>query len=339
MEPLVSIVIPAFNAERWVADAIASALAQTWARKEIIVVDDGSTDRTRAVAQRFASPQVSVVGQTNRGAAAARNTGLSLCQGDYIQWLDADDLLAADKLTLQLDALRDGPGNRVLASCEWGSFIYRSRKATFSPSALWCDLSPLEWLVRKLDQNLYMPLSTWLVSRDLGEAAGPWDERLSIDDDGEYFCRVLLASDGTRFVPGARALYRRTGPGSVSSLARSGSGLESQLLSMQLHVAYLRSLEDSERVRRACLKYLQRWVIYIYPDRLDLVQRFEALAQALGGRLEAPRLSWKYAWIQKAFGWRVAKQAWRRAPKLRASLVRSFDRTMFELEKRNPRIE
>jgi hypothetical protein len=119
----------------------------------------------------------------------------------------------------------------------------------------------LEWLLRKLDQNLYMPLSTWLVSRELSEAAGPWDTRLSLDDDGEYFCRVLLASDGTRFVPHARALYRQAGHGSVSHLARSNRALESQVLSMQLHVSYLRSLDDDERVRRACC-HLQRWMVY-----------------------------------------------------------------------------
>ena len=107
--------------------------------------------------------------------------------------------------------------------------------------------------MRKLDQNLFMPVSTWLVSRELTEAAGPWDVRLSLDDDGEYFCRVLLASTDTRFVPHAKALYRRTGPGSVSALRRSGRALDSQCLSMQLHIAHIRSLDDGERVSRAWL--------------------------------------------------------------------------------------
>jgi glycosyltransferase involved in cell wall biosynthesis len=336
MPPLVSILIPAFNAERWIADTIASALAQTWELTEIIIVDDGSTDRTLRIARGFASARVAVVSQPHQGAAAARNAALSICRGDYVQWLDADDLLASDKIRLQLDALRGDP-SRTLLSCEWGHFIYRPQRATFRPTALWCDLSPLEWLVRKLEQNLFMPVSTWLVSRELTQAAGPWDVRLSLDDDGEYFCRVLLASTDTRFVPRAKALYRRTGNASMSALRRSGLGLESQSLSMQLHIAHIRSLDDSERVRRACLTYLQRWLIHFYPERPDIVQRFEQSASALGGRLETPRLPWKYAWIQRAFGWRVAKHVWRWIPRLRSSMATAWDRTLFNVETRYAR--
>src|SRR5947208_10643307 len=98
MKPLVSILIPAYNAEAWIADTIQSALAQTWPRKEIVVVDDGSRDATFAVARRFASSEVKVVTQPNSGAATARNKAFALSRGDFIQWLDADDLLAPDKL-------------------------------------------------------------------------------------------------------------------------------------------------------------------------------------------------------------------------------------------------
>ena len=103
MEPLVSILIPAFNAERWIADAIKSALEQTWPQKEIIVVDDGSTDQTPSIARQFVSKSVSVITQSNQGAASARNKAFSTCQGGYIQWLDADDLLAPSKIAKQME--------------------------------------------------------------------------------------------------------------------------------------------------------------------------------------------------------------------------------------------
>lgn len=107
--PLVSILIPAYNAEEWIADTIRSAVAQTWPRKEIIVVDDGSTDQTAAIARQFEPHGVRVVSKKNQGAAAARNTAYSLSKGDYIQWLDADDLLAQDKIALQMaEALESG---------------------------------------------------------------------------------------------------------------------------------------------------------------------------------------------------------------------------------------
>ncbi|MCX6954347.1 MAG: glycosyltransferase family A protein, partial [Verrucomicrobia bacterium] len=100
--PLVSVVIPCFNSARWLPATLDSVLAQTWPRVEIIVVDDGSRDDSLAVARRYASRGVRVESIANSGAAAARNHGLALARGDYLQFLDADDLLAPDKLEKQL---------------------------------------------------------------------------------------------------------------------------------------------------------------------------------------------------------------------------------------------
>ena len=118
MQPLVSILIPAFNAEHWIADTIKSAVKQTWPRKEIIIVDDGSSDRTLSIARQFASKEVSVITQPNQGAASARNKAFSLSNGDYIQWLDADDLLSLEKLARQIEVLDDGGSRRTLLT--WG---------------------------------------------------------------------------------------------------------------------------------------------------------------------------------------------------------------------------
>jgi glycosyltransferase involved in cell wall biosynthesis len=332
MRPLVSILIPAYNAERWLADTIRSALGQTWSRKEIIVVDDGSRDRTLSVARQFASMEVSVVSQTNQGAAAARNRALSLSQGDYIQWLDADDLLAPNKVAKQLETAAECQSQRVLFSSAWGAFMYRVSKAQFFPTPLWCDLSPIEWLLRKMGQNLHMQTATWLVSRELTEAAGLWDTRLSLDDDGEYFSRVVLASDAIRFIPDAKVFYRQPGFGRLSSIDQSDKKLESQFLSMRLHVDYLRSLEESERVRAASVTYLQTWFVWFFEERPDLALELEHLAAALDGRLEVPILPWKYLWIQKLFGWTVAKRARQYWNQYKSSVMRSWDKALFHLE-------
>src|SRR2546426_5696457 len=149
MKPLVSILIPAFNAQQWIADTMKSAIGQTWQRKEIIVVDDGSTDHTLAIARQFASERVSIVTQDNQGAAAARNKAFSLSHGDYIQWLDADDLLSPDKVAQQMQAAGQARDRRALFSSPWASFRYRPGKGKFIPTPLWSDLSPTEWLTRK----------------------------------------------------------------------------------------------------------------------------------------------------------------------------------------------
>lgn len=331
--PLISILIPAYNAEEWIADTIQSALSQTWKRKEIIVLDDGSRDQTRAIAQRFASQQVAVLSTENQGSAAARNHVLKFSQGDYIQWLDADDLLAPNKIERQLAAMREADDHQILLSGAWGYFSYRTLHARFIPNSLWNDLSPVEWLLRKMGENLHMQTATWLTSRELTEAAGPWDVRLQSDDDGEYFCRVLLASKGTQFVPEARVFYRRTPSlNRVSYIGNSDDKKDSMLVSMRLHVQYLRSLEESERVHKACLSYLQTWYENFYPERADLVAELQEIAAQLHGHLEEPCLRWKYAWMKPIFGWKAAKRAQRVFPEMKSALIMSFDKIMYQLE-------
>lgn len=334
IKPLVSILIPAYNAELWIADTIRSAIAQTWPRKEIIVVDDGSRDGTAAVARQFAGKNVCVVSKENQGAAATRNHALQLSQGDYIQWLDADDLLAPDKIERQLAGPAEADDKRTLLSGAWAYFNYRTHQARFVPNSLWADLSAADWLVRKLSENLHMQTATWLTSRELAEAAGPWDIRLLSDDDGEYFCRVLLASRGTRFVPESRVFYRMT-PSSRLSFVGSSDGKKNALfLSMRLHMQYLRSLEDNERVRNACLVYMQTWFPTFYPERPDLVAELRTMAKELHGDLKEPRLGWKYAWMQPIVGRKVAKYAQTMLPQLKASVLRNYDKTMYRLENR-----
>lgn len=328
MEPLVSILIPAYNSEEWIADTLRSAIAQTWPNKEIIVVDDGSMDQTLMIARQFESDILRVVTQPNKGAASARNLAFSLSHGDYIQWLDADDLLAPDKITTQLDyAVTHDLSPRALLSSAWGHSNWRWQRAEFVPTALWCDLSPIEWLLRKMgEEHVFMQTATWLVSRELTEASGPWNTQLLSDDDGEYFCRVLLASQGVRFFPGSKVYYRRSGSSSLSHIGMSDRKMEALCLSMELHVGYLRSLEESERVRSACIQYLRNSVLVFYPQRLDLVQRCEQMAAGLGRRLEIPRLPWKYVWIEKTFGWDLAKRAQIVLPRFKWSLINFADK-------------
>jgi glycosyltransferase involved in cell wall biosynthesis len=337
MKPLVSILIPAYNAERWLAETLQSALVQTWENKEIIIVDDGSKDGTLALARSFESEVVKVFTQKNQGAAATRNRAFSLCHGDYVQWLDADDLISPDKIAKQLESLGDAPDSAILLSAEWGSFMHRPSQAKFLRTGLWRDLSKAEWLTRKMEENAFMQTATWLVSRKLTEAAGPWDTRLLGDDDGEYFCRVLMASEGVRFVPGARVYYRQAVSGSLSYIGGSDRKRDAQWISMELHIGYLRSLDDSLRARAACVRFIQNWMVCFYPERPDIFETAKALSRELGGEIVPPRLSWKYSWIKSLFGWRVARQAERRAQGLRWSTQSYLDRALMRLEGRERR--
>jgi glycosyltransferase involved in cell wall biosynthesis len=116
--PLVSVVIPAYNYARFLGDAIESVMRQAYDRVEIVVVDDGSTDDTAAVAASY--PQIKYVPQENQGLAAARNTGIRYATGEYLVFLDADDRLLPDALGAGVDSLCDHPD----AAFTWGRFRY-----------------------------------------------------------------------------------------------------------------------------------------------------------------------------------------------------------------------
>lgn len=302
MAELVSILIPCYNAAKWLKESIESALSQTWSNKEIIIVDDGSTDNSLKIAKQYESNIVKVISQLNKGAAAARNKAFEYARGDYIQWLDADDLLAPDKIEKQMRVADRARNPRILLSCSWANFNYQYQSAKFVPDNLWCDLDPIEWLITKFNKGVSMNPAVWIVSRTLTERAGPWDERLSLDDDGEYFARLVATSEKIIFVPDARSYYRKSTPWSLGG-SISNKALESHFLSKTLCIGYLQSLEDSERTRAACLKLLQDDInLYYQQEQTAILKKANDLANELGGALSPPSLNWRLSVAEKVLG-------------------------------------
>ncbi len=108
--PLVSIITPVYNGERFIRDAAASVLAQSYENWEWIVIDDGSMDETAAILEAMENPRISVLRQANRGVSSARNAGLEAARGKYVTFLDADDLLPEDALRLRVKFLENNQG-------------------------------------------------------------------------------------------------------------------------------------------------------------------------------------------------------------------------------------
>lgn len=303
---LVSILIPAYNAQKWITETIQLALAQTWPQKEIILVDDGSTDNTLKISRQHESSILKVIHQEKSGACCARNRAYKECQGDYIQWLDADDLLAADKIERQLAVAKTQNDPHVLFSSAWGKFYYRQQKAKFRPTPLWRDLDAVDWLVLRLANPWMMPLSTWLVSRHLTHKAGPWDERLLRDQDGEYFCRLVSLCRFVKFVPEARFYYRKANSFSVSK-STSRKIYESISLSVELATNHLLSRENSRRTREACIRRLNMEASMLEPNAPDIAQRLHQRIIELGGKILPIDSSKKYAFVRKIIGKKKAR--------------------------------
>lgn len=301
MDPLVSILIPSYNSEKWIKSTVESALAQTWKNKEIIVVDDGSTDNTYSIAKQYESKILKVITQENSGACVARNKAFSISQGDFIQWLDSDDLLDPYKIETQLSRSDYDAQSKILHSSAWGSFYFRISKAKFIPNRLWQDLSPVEWLITRFNERCYLPTITWLVSRKLTELSGLWNEKLLRNQDGEYLSRVVAHSEIIMFHHKAICYYRKGNFTSISG-SKSRKKIESLDLSHNLCVNHLLHLENSEITRKACINYLQRFNNNIYFKYFDIVKANQKRIVELGGEITFPTETKKFTIFKYIFG-------------------------------------
>lgn len=304
--PLVSILIPCHNAEKWLAETLTSAINQTWQSTEVIVVDDGSTDNSLAIARKFQSNTVKVFSQANQGASAARNLALQQAQGDFIQYLDADDLLSPRKIEQQMKLLQQNSSGYV-ASGAWTRFYNDISEAAFKPQPLWQNLNPTDWLICAWEHNNMMHPAAWLIPRAIAERAGVWNETLTLNDDGEYFSRIVLASKGVKFCSAAKVYYRSGIQGSLSG-SKSADAWMSLWRSLQLDRDHLLKVENTYRTRRVCANRFQRMIYDLYPKYPRLLKQIEAEILQLGGSDLPPVGSPRFHQVSHLFGWKLAKR-------------------------------
>jgi glycosyltransferase involved in cell wall biosynthesis len=200
---LVSVVIPAFNAERFLGEAIESVLAQTYAPLETIVVDDGSTDGTVAVAGAYS--EVTVIAQANAGPSAARNRGFAASRGEFIAFQDADDLMTADKLEVQAGLLID----RAEVGCVLAEQELLVEPGTEMP--FWVEGSkvqtPMPPRPPELEgEPLVHPMSL-VVRREVFELVGGFDESMRTAEDLDWMLRA--SEEGVEIVRLSEVLMRR----------------------------------------------------------------------------------------------------------------------------------
>ncbi|MEO5819179.1 MAG: glycosyltransferase [Vicinamibacteraceae bacterium] len=195
----VSIVVPAFNAGPYVAEAIESVLSQDYAAFEVIVVDDGSTDDSPAIVGRFAD-RVTVLRQANAGQSAALTAGWARASGTLLGYLSADDRLRPGALAAMAQALVDAP-EAVLAYPDFGLI-----DASSSPTGI---VTPPDYDEDLLIRDLHcLPGPGALFRRDAYERAGPWDATLRQVPDLDFFLRLALLGPFVR-VPQVLADYRK----------------------------------------------------------------------------------------------------------------------------------
>lgn len=192
--PLVSVIMPAYNAEKYVLEAVHSILNQDYEPVEILLIDDGSSDSTVDLVKQ-AAPQVHIIQQTNAGVAAARNTGLRHAHGELICFLDADDGWLPGKLAAQVDYLRQHPDVGLVfhkwfvwRPDEMGAYIKPPELAI--PIAGEIDPSRSGWIYHQLLLDCIVHTSTVMIRREVVKEIGFFETTLINGEDYDYWLRV-----------------------------------------------------------------------------------------------------------------------------------------------------
>ena len=216
MSPLsITAVIPAYNIEDFIDNCLASVAAQTFDRWRCIVIDDGSTDSTRKRALDWPDARVTVNAQSNRGVSAARNTGLAQAAGDFVMFLDGDDVLHPSALM----RLQEGLVRNPMAVAAFGSF--RKILSNGSPYPGEKPLARVEFpsgdvLDPMLRGNFLANGGHVLIRTDAARRAGGFDERLRLSEDWEFWCRLALQGPFVYIGSEPECLQLRVAPTSVS---------------------------------------------------------------------------------------------------------------------------
>jgi glycosyltransferase involved in cell wall biosynthesis len=210
---LVSIIVPCYNAERFLIETLESAFAQSYPCTEIIAIDDGSTDRTAEIIRSYGSRLRGGFGP-NRGASAARNQGTALARGEFIQYLDADDLLPPEAIERRVNVLQATGAD--VAYSDWQKLV-ESSEGIFEAGERVArrieDVDPSRVIAAL---NFWAPPAALTYRRTIVEKVGGWKEWLPIIQDARFLQDVSLAGARFAYAPGVGAIYRDHGRNSLS---------------------------------------------------------------------------------------------------------------------------
>lgn len=245
--PKVSIIIPTFNRSELLIQTLLSVKNQTLKNWECIIIDDGSTDNTEDAISNFISDDIRFKYSKRpesyvKGAASCRNYGFELSKGNFIQWLDDDDLLSFNKLELQVLKLETLKNSKIFTTCDW-DFYWPNKK--FKVNNLFYAnsiINAYNFFYELRSQQTFIPYHCYLVPRDLVSDAGPWNASLSLNDDAEYFTRIFVNSEKLINTKDCFVLYRDHDNLRLSRKI-DAKGVESFILSLKLMHANLKKHE------------------------------------------------------------------------------------------------
>lgn len=299
----VSILIPCYNSEKWLGETLDCCLRQTYPNIEVVVVDDGSTDNSLAIAREYEKKdkRIRVFSQPNSGGCRARNLAFEKSTGDYIKYLDADDLMSDDMIEKQVELLLSANDPYAVSTCAYEEFntttnvLFRKR-FLYKNYSSGLDLIEDAWY-----NGGWFVVTCYLASRKLIMETGPWNEYLTKVQDGEFFCRVLTKAHKILFCEGVKFYYRR-GHLSVSTVNKyNAKKMESSLAGRICCVNTVLPLRNTLKIRRGIARMFSE-VMLNTPWRTFYYQKAKRYIISIGEKPFHPSPSKKIAFIENVIG-------------------------------------
>ena len=305
MSSLVSVIIPVYNSGRYLKESIDSVLNQSYVNLEIVIVNDGSTDNSWDILYRnySAEKKIKLLTTLNMGQSAACNFGYLHSTGEYIKFIDSDDIINPVFIEDQMNLIQGS--KTMISSASWGRF-YNDDLSTFNlnSESVWRDMKPIDWIVDALESRSNMlQCALWLIPRDILLQSGLWNESLALNNDFDFFVRVLLAAKEIKYSERS-VLYYRSGIINSLSQTKSKEAFISAVNSNLYGTQHILNHEDSGRTRKACAINLRGLIFQIYPQYPALAKRAQSKIEELGG------IDMNYAarpltqFLSKIFGWK-----------------------------------
>ncbi len=305
--PLVSIIVSCYNAEKYIAETIQSLLNQTYSNLQIVVVNDGSTDSSEKIIKSFHDNRINYYYQANGGQCAALNFGFSKSTGKYIKFYDADDILDFEVIESQVELLEKEDAENI-SFIEWRRF-YNDELTPIDHNhfhTIHRDCTPLEYLTFT-GKTPMVQCGLWLIPRTILNKSGLWDERLSLINDTEFFCRLLPYARQLRFSDKGITHYRTNFKGNSLSKDLSEKGIRSALFSIDLMSEWLLKIEKSERIKKIIANSYVLILEWSFPKQIVYSKIIERrLANYPLSYIQHTRSGKIYNSIMTLFGWKVA---------------------------------
>lgn len=306
LQPLISVCVPAYNCEKYIQDTLACLCGQSYENIEIIVVDDGSTDKTAAAVKSITDPRIKFISVANGGAARARNIAYGQSKGKYLIFFDADDIVLPGFVTSQFDAMQNKEDTIVMSSLL--RFYDNIDHTAVPPDDLAHIYSMEAWIVMNWYRVCHnTPPGRLLIPRKIMDKAGAWNEALSLNDDFEFFTRIAVTASS--ITPNKPAVYNyRSGVNGLST-QKHKLAYSSLFRSMELSFdLVLPKYQENESIKRAIANIWQSFIYEAYPS-LKNERKIAALEiKKLGGTTFAyPAGGWTQMMV-KLLGWKIAKR-------------------------------